>query len=181
MSKIKALLVLTAMAAVMLLLHACSTRSVTTTGAVARTQCVTVPAVPLVPAGAVSLRLKRVGECAVDPESVSFEFNPDSKPCQLDSKPENTFSPMIVDAGKAYCSGTSDFCARCIKVYDFTVIKQEFACVEYAATAKTSRFSNPRPVRFLQCIKNDGSNCNAEVDCREAIDALGSEKVAKAK
>ncbi|MGD9251617.1 MAG: hypothetical protein PVG19_10360 [Desulfobacterales bacterium] len=164
---IKAFIALTAMAAAMLLLNACSTRSVTTTGAITRTQCV---AVPLVPAGSVSLRLEREGECDVDPDSVIFEYYTDCKPCQHDCAPSRTFSPVIVDAGKAYCSGTSDFCARCIKVYDFKEEEKEFACVEYAATKPG--FFKPRPVRFLQCIDANGDNCNEWVDCKEKIDTF---------
>ena len=169
MSIPRAFIALTAMAAAVLLLSACcSTRSVTTTGAITRTQCV---AVPSVPAGFVSLRLERAGECAVDPDTVFFEFKSDCKPCQKDCTQTTIFEPKIVDAGKAYCSGTSGLCARCIKVYDFN--EKGFACVEYAATKPG--FPNPLPVRFLQCIDADGNNCNEWIDCTKMINAYQSE------
>lgn len=164
MSITKPILALAAMAAVVLLLPACTTSSVTTTGAISRTQCV---AVPKVPSGFVSLRLNRAGACAVDPESVFFEFSPDCRPCQHECRSMEKFRPQQVDAGKAYCSGVSDFCARCIKVYDFK--EEGFACLEYAATIPGS--TEPKPVRFLQCIDARGHNCNERVDCNDKIEA----------
>ena len=148
---------------------ACPTRNVTTTGAITRAQCVEIPSVP---AGFVSLRLQRSGECSVDPDSVFFEFNSGCKPCQANCTPEARFDPVIVDPGKAYCSGTTDFCARCIKVYDFK--DEGYACVEYAATVPG--VPEPEPVRFLQCIDAEGGNCNETVNCEEKIDAFGAEE-----
>jgi hypothetical protein len=170
MSISRAFIALTAMVAAVLLASACTPRSVTTTGALTRTQCVTVPDVP---AGYVTLHLERAGECAVDPASVYFKFSPDCNPCQADCDSKEKLIPEIVDTGKAYCSGTSDFCARCIKVYDFSRLEKKFTCVEYAAI-KPGLFE-PRPVRFLQCIDADGNNCNKWIDCNKMIDAYWSE------
>ncbi len=189
MSITKAFIALTALAAAVWLLPAChvgagskgspwtykngSFGKVTTTGAITRTQRV---AVPKLPAGFVSLRLKRAGTCAVDRASVKFDFSTKCKPGQPGCESKE-LTPIFLKAGKAYCSGTSDFCARCIKVYNFN--KMGFACIEYAATISEPGSHEAQPARFLQCIDANGENCNENeaMNCEKAIDAFLSHEV----
>ncbi len=192
MSISRTFIALTALAAAVLLLPAChvgaenksspwtdqngSFGKVTTTGAITRTQRVVVPRLP---AGFVSLRLKRAGTCAVDPASVKFDFNTKCKPGQPGCESKE-LTPKRVKAGNAYCSGTNDFCARCIKVYNFKHKDIEFTCLEYAATISEPRSHElPQPARFLQCIDANGNDCNENrrMNCETAIDAFFSKEL----
>jgi hypothetical protein len=144
---------------------------VTTTGAITRTQCVTVP---LGESLFMAVRMEREGACAVNPGTVSFGLSRGCDPCQPDCKSEK-LTPEMFDAGNAYCSGTTDFCARCIKVYDFREEKG-FSCLEYAVPLSVSGSPKSKPVRFLQCVDTNGRSCDQEVDCRKVINPYFKEE-----